>query len=111
MNFEYKRTPAPKGMGVVVEFENKDRFFVPAQVVADDRDIAYFSDEEDTIGFIIEGSLDHFELTDWLSNNMNWEDVEEFVVKLKPREEPFTYEDGWGSVDKDYIKECKDVIS
>lgn len=109
MEFEYKRTPAPKGMGVVVEFENNDRFFIPAQAIADDRDENYASDEEDTIGFILAGSLDGYDLTDWLSNNMNWEDVEEFAVKLKPKEEPFTYDDGWGSAEKDYVKECKEV--
>ena len=66
---------------------------VPVQVVVDSRDENYREDEEDTIRYILEGGLSEYEIHDWASNNMNWEDVEPFAHQVSPPE--VDMQEGW----------------
>jgi len=95
--FDYPRTPTTSIIHVV--FPNGEVFDIPAQIVADDRDRNYADEEEDTIGFIRRGQLDDYELIDWLSNNMNWEDVAPFAVKVS-EPAPINYEEAWCNAEK-----------
>ena len=96
--FDYMRTPTPAKIRVT--FSNGEVYDVPAQIVADDRDVHYVSDQEDTIGFIRDGSLDKYALLDWVSNNMNWSDLASHAVKVEVPRQPFDYESDWGNADK-----------
>lgn len=82
LDLGYKRTPAPEGAGIEVEFSNGERWFIPAQVIADDRDKHYADEEEDTIGFILDGGLKPYDLYDWAANNQNWSDVQQHAKQL-----------------------------
>lgn len=98
--FDYKRTPAPEGAGIEVEFSNGERWFVPAQVVADDRDANYAADGEDTIGFILRGSLHPYDLYDWATGNMNWEDVQHAAMRLPDTVKTIDREEEWCNCEK-----------
>ncbi len=76
---------------------------VPVQAIADDRDDNYRDEEEDTIGFIREGSLDNYEITDWAANNMNWDEVQEFAVQVHSKTKPNNYQEGWMNGEKEII--------
>lgn len=75
----YQRTPCELGYHVEV---GKRVFQVPAQIIIDSRDTHYKDEQEDTWGFIVEGSLDRFEIRDWASNNMNWSEVAPYAVEI-----------------------------
>ena len=85
----YKRTPTKAVL--IVQFQNGEKWSVPAQIVADSRDENYKDEKEDTIGFIKAGTLEEFDLEDWAANNMNWEDVSPYAMKIEEASEPFDY--------------------
>lgn len=93
-NLGYKRTPTDAKLRVTMP--DASHWDVPVQLIADSRDEHYSSDEEDTIGFIRNGDLDTYEITDWAANNMNWDEVREFAVEVpatvKP---PVDFQEGW----------------
>lgn len=74
---------------VRVTFSNGERYDIPAEFIAEQRAEHYaekYEGEEGTYEEIVEKEMwvvdDRLELLDWLSNNMNWSDVEgvaEFV--------------------------------
>ena len=87
----YKRTPTAWTIRVNMDYETWD---VPAQIVADSRDDHYSDDKEDTIGHILDKSLDTYELLDWARSNMNWDEVEEYSTFVSvPVEQD--RQDGW----------------
>lgn len=98
----YGRTPT-NGF-LVVKFTNDEHWQVPAQVIADSRDEYYADRKENTIGYIRKESLgDHAlidTLIDWVSNNMNWEDLQPYATKLAVERVPFDYEGDWGDAEK-----------
>ncbi len=95
----YKRTPTDAWYHVTMGDGSEWR--VPVQAIVDNRDENYAHDEEDSIGFIRDGSLDSGNIDDWATNNMNWSDVQEYAerVESKPLSPP-DYEDGWVNGDK-----------
>ena len=81
-------------------FSNGERFDVPLQIIADDRDANYSDEHEDTVQGVQSGYLDAYEFSDWFSSNMNWCDVSEYAVKVK-ESEPFDYEADFCNCDKE----------
>lgn len=75
----YFRAPTDAIMHIDVDGET---WGIPIQLIVDSRDTYYREDKEDTIGFIRKGSLTRFEIEDWVSNNMDWKDVEEYATRL-----------------------------
>ncbi len=75
---------------VRVTFSNGERYDIPAKVIAEDRARYYaekFEGEEGTYDEIFEKEMwvldDRLELLDWISNNMNWEDVEPYAEPVE----------------------------
>lgn len=101
-NLGYRRVKSDAQ--ILVTFSNGERWHVPAQLVADDRDENYKDEKEDTLGYIAEGSLKAYELTDWMSNNMNWSDLREYATKLPQKPTVFDYEADWCNADKEMQK-------
>lgn len=85
---------------VRVEMPDHSWWKVPAQIVADSRDEHYRSDEEDTIRFIREGSLEQYDFFDWLGNNMNWDDVELYAGEMPRPSAKTDYQEGWVNGEK-----------
>lgn len=96
----YKRTPTTAmyridmGEGYVYD--------VPVQIIADDRDANYADDEEDTIGFILNGSLDEYNIKDWATNNMNWDDVKQYATRVEVAH-TVDHQDGWVNGSREVI--------
>ena len=65
------------------------RYRIPAQFIAENRARYYAARDKDTsfeeeLAFTLG---DHYELTDWASNNMNWADLAVVAVKVEePRD-------------------------
>ena len=78
----YTQTPTAAWMQVTMP--DGSAWKVPLQIIADSRDEHYREDQEDTIGFIRDGSLTDYEIYDWAAGNMDWTDVEDFAVKEVP---------------------------
>ena len=77
---------------IEITFSNGDVYSVPAEVVAKDRAEYYaekFEGEEGTYEEIIENEMkainDKWEILDWVSNQMNWEDVEDDAEYVENR--------------------------
>lgn len=98
-NLGYARTTT--SAMVRVKFSNGEQFDVPVQIIADSRDENYKDEKEDTVKFIRAGSLDSYEIKDWLSNNMNWSDVAEYAFKIPYSPRPFDYEGDFTNCDKE----------
>ena len=86
----------------VVTMPDGSRWAVPVAVIALDRakyyaDIDFNGDQvksiqEDT-GPLFEG--DHEEISEWASNNMNWDDVLQYAVRLASPPPPCDFQEGW----------------
>jgi hypothetical protein len=96
--FDYPRTTS--GAFLLVCFPNGERWQVPIQIVADDRDEHYKDEQEDTIGFIKGGQLDPYDLLDWAANNMNWEDLKPYAELVPTPLAKYDYEEGWLKANK-----------
>ena len=77
---------------IEITFSNGDVYSVPAEVVAKDRAEYYaerFEGEEGTYEEIVEREMqvvnDKWEILDWMSNQMNWEDVKEDTEYIENR--------------------------
>lgn len=66
---------------VLIKFSNGEEWHIPAQIVCDDRDEYYKDELEDTARDYL-ADQDDYDITDWLSNNMNWEDVKDYAAKV-----------------------------
>lgn len=94
----YKRTPTDAMLRVT--FANGEIWDVPAQVVVDSRDEHYKDEEEDTAS-----QPDHdYEITDWASNNMNWEDLSPYAKFVKQPPKVFDYEADWCNAEKAVVE-------
>jgi hypothetical protein len=89
----YERTPTDARYQITMS--NGDVYSIPLQLIADSRDEYYKEDEEDTIGFILDGGLDEYDLKDWASGNMNWEDVRDYACLIGRGEIFPDFQDGW----------------
>jgi hypothetical protein len=99
--FDYPRTPTTAVMRVTMPDGSK--WDVPAQTIADSRDDNYRDEEEDTIGFIRNGSLDDYELTDWAANNLNWSDVEAVARRVEEKAPAVDFQEGWVNGEKKIV--------
>ena len=96
----YSRTPTT----AMLRVEMPDGVWeIPVQVIADSRDAYYADEQEDTIGFIRNNSLDNFEIYDWANNNMNWSDVSEYAFKVSTPTVQVDYEEGWNNGSKSIV--------
>lgn len=102
-DFGYKRTPTEAMYQTTME--DGSVWAVPVQVIVDSRDEHYKEDEEDTIGFIRNGSLDEYEIRDWAGNNMNWSDVKEWAVKLATPNKKVDFQEGWTNGEHEVVGE------
>jgi hypothetical protein len=98
----YPRTASERKLRLT--FSNGEVWEVPVQVVADSRDAAYADEQEDTLGFIEEGTLDAFTLVDWANNNMNWRDLAPYAERVPRRAVPFDHEADWGQASKEVVR-------
>lgn len=95
---------------VKVTFSNGDKFKIPAGVVANSR-AKYYADHDEgkltddnkeawnkTFYKETEYTLsDDYELTDWLFNNMDWEDVKDRAEKIQGKTK-YNYEEHWNEI-------------
>jgi hypothetical protein len=98
----YKRVETFARLRVRFRFENGLLCFdVPAQLIADDRDTHYASEQEDTVKYLRSGQLSYYNLKEWASKKMNWADLEEWAtrVELVPTEPDL--ESLWCNASKD----------
>lgn len=94
----YPRTPTTAMYRV--EMEDGSNWDVPVQAIADSRDENYADDREDTVGSIRNGDLIDSEISDWAGNNMNWEDVEAYAVKVDLPTRKINFQEGWCNGEK-----------
>ena len=79
---------------------------VPARVIADNRAKYYAEGDpgeyEEEFRFTMD---DNFELRDWAANNMDWDEVKSYAVKVEepPQQEP-DYQEGWVNGDKKIVE-------
>ena len=95
-----------------VRFANGDLFAIPARIIAEDR-ATYYADldgyevnSNEWEAEIITALNDEFEIEDWAGNEMNWDQLEPYAVKINTGE--FDYEDGWSDADIELTDTCKD---
>jgi len=97
---------------VKVKFPNGDEFKIPANVIAESRATYYANHDagsqdsypaewdkvyNDEITIAME---DDYELTDWLWNNMDWGDVEEYAIPMG-KSEKYNYRKHWMEITED----------
>jgi hypothetical protein len=93
-----------------VTMPDGSRYDVPVRLIAEDR--ARWLAKVDGVSF--EESLnedtipcfkgDTYQIEDWASNNMNWDDVKAHAVRVgEPA--PVDFDDGWTNGDKRVIRE------
>lgn len=94
-------------MKIRITFNNGDCFDVPAEIIAKSR-TSYYAEKdgflEDSVEWDeeMELSMNSYELSDWIGNNMDWEDVSEYAVQVKKDHQ--TYSEMWHSADFDIVK-------
>ncbi len=94
----YKRTATEAQY--IVEMPDGSEWAVPVQAIVDSRDEHYKEDQEDTIGFIREGGLSDYEITDWAGNNMDWDEVACFAKQVQRKTQEVDYQEGWCNGEK-----------
>jgi len=82
----YPRTPTSAEM--IVSMTNGSNWSIPVQIIADSRDSQYTRDKEDTVKLCKDNGDTHV-LLDWVSNDMNWEDVKDYAKELTA--DPYDY--------------------
>jgi len=95
---------------IIVKFSNGDQFKIPAGVVANSRATYYATHDEGALtddnkkawneAFYKETEYtlsDNYELTDWLFNNMDWEDVKDDAMAISEKKD-YDYEEHWNEI-------------
>jgi len=92
-----------------IEMPNGSKWDVPVMIIARDR-AKYYKDEFDNN---IEKSLhddtlplfesNEYEIKDWASNNMNWDDVKEFAKQVPQSNTETDYQEGWINGEKEIV--------
>jgi len=87
---------------IVVDFSNGDSYSIPATFVAN-KIAEYYCGKEDVVynEEFERAYLDDYSLTDWLSNNMNWSDVEHVSKRLGQK--VCKHEEEWPNAKKTVI--------
>ena len=102
-NLGYKRTPTTASLNVTME--DGSVYSIPVQIIADNRDEYYFKehkDEEDTIKYIRNKSLDSYNIKGWATNNMDWKDVSEYAEKVDCSK-GVDFQEGWINGEKEIV--------
>ena len=77
---------------------------VPAKLVADSRAKHYDSDPDSSYKEEFEYTMgSDYELKDWATGNMNWDEVEHKAVRVKEVEEEVDFQEGWLNGEKEVI--------
>lgn len=97
----YARTPTSAQMHITME--DGSVWAVPVQAIVDSRDESYADEKEDTIGFIRAGTLGDYNISDWAANNMNWDDVQEWAVKVENANKSIDFQEGWVNGEKEIV--------
>lgn len=94
-NLGYARTPT--SAEIHLELPDGSVWAVPVQVVVDSRDEHYREDEEDTVGFIRDGSLHVNEVWEWAFSNMNWDELHPYRRQVRDAQPPTedTFAEAW----------------
>ncbi|HPI81815.1 MAG TPA: hypothetical protein PK122_01080 [Candidatus Paceibacterota bacterium] len=88
---------------IKIQFPNGDIFFVPSQVIAENRANYYSSVDGYEIGSNewleeVDYALNsEYEIEDWLRNNMNWSDLEPYATREEEYED-IDYEEDFPDV-------------
>jgi len=96
-----------------VSMPDGSKWKVPVRVIAENRAKYYLgkkeystleeSLKEDTLPLFEE---DEFEVEDWASNNMDWEDVEKYAIQIKSNQmSNEDFQEGWVNGVKEIIEE------
>ena len=95
-----------------VRFANGDLFAIPARIIAENR-ANYYADldgydlnSNEWEAEIITALRDDLEIEDWAGNEMNWNELEPYAIKIDSGE--FDYEDGWPDADMELMDSCGD---
>lgn len=76
---------------------------VPARIVAEDRAKYYSKKREENYHEVFKETMDDdFEIKDWASNNMNWDDVKELAKKVQDLPK-VDYQEGWVNGEKEVL--------
>lgn len=79
---------------------------VPAEIVAHNRADHYREDGyQEEFDYTLN---DRHELIDWAANNMNWEDVSKYAVKMSEPEPP-DFQESWMNGEKEVV-DCPEAI-
>jgi len=85
-----------------VTMPNGDIYQIPAKVIAEDKARYYAKEHGASYTSIIHETMnDDYEIEDWASNNMNWDEVEKFA-KLVSRI-PVDFQKGWVNGEKSVV--------
>lgn len=96
---------------LVVTFSDNSRWKIPAEFIAKDRSAYYAKldserdgdDYDEVYKLELDYTLnDNYELTDWASNNMNWEDV--LAVASRLPDEEIDYGSQWINAEKKVVE-------
>lgn len=96
---------------VKITFPNKERFLVPASVIAKARTDYYAihvdgheAGSKEWQEEYNHSISDDYEITDWLANNMDWVDIKEHAVKLE-EDEGYDYDKGFFEAETEVVEE------
>ena len=100
-----------KDLYLTVEMPDLNLYAIPLKVIADNR-AKYFAqwdeityDEslyDDTIPLFM---AETYEIEDWASNNMDWDDVKEYAIKIETKaKHEYDFQDGWMNGNKEILK-------
>jgi len=100
-----------KDLYLTVEMPDLNIYAIPVKVIADDRAKYYAQydgmtfDESlytDTIPLFM---ADAYEIEDWAIDNMDWDNVKEYAIKIETKvKQEFDFQDGWMNGNKEIIK-------
>lgn len=93
-----------------VRFSNGDLFAVPARVIAENRANYYAEldgyelNSNEWEAEVLTALNDEYEIEDWAGNNMNWDELSPYAVKINIEE--FDYDEEWPDADIELIDKC-----
>lgn len=97
-----------------IRFLNGDLFTVPAKIIAENRADYYSTIDGYDIGSNdwlkeVEYALDdEYELKDWITGNMDWQDLEPHAEKIDEEIDEFNYENGFLNAEIELCNESED---
>jgi hypothetical protein len=87
---------------IIIKFHKGITYEIPAVIIAESRANyyacivdGYDSDSQEYLDEVNHALNDEFELFDWIENNMNWNDLKPYAIKIK--EDSIDLENEWDS--------------